>query len=92
MEYIADPKMSICCLLFGSLGISGCLKQKYLLEISFAVFNLLIFALIALTYLQYYPRSMSSINYFVQMLGSIWLVFRIQHNNAKTKRLKEYLA
>lgn len=92
LDYIASPFISSGCFLFGIMGIIGVIKSKYPLEITFAIFNLFVFATIAFTFLSHDPRSMSSINYFVEMLGSIWLVFRIQGNHAKAKRLKEFLA
>lgn len=91
LDYLSQFPYSFCSLVFGFIGLIGVVRGKYMLEMAFAIFNLLLFSLIALTFLRYDPRSMSSINYFVEMLGSIWLVFRIQHNHAKAKRLQEFL-
>lgn len=91
LHWLSNPEISISGIILGILGLIGVIYDIYYCSITFLLFNLLIFSLISLTYLQFDPKSMAAINYFVEMLGSIWLVFRIQHDHYINKNIKKYL-
>jgi len=91
LDYLSSPWAGYIMIFFGLVGLFGVVRGKYYPTITFSIFNVFLFGIIALSFVENDVHSVSGVNYFIEMLGAIWLVFRVQYDRAKFIALREVL-
>ncbi len=91
LQYLTKPIFSIGLFLSGVSGIFGIMQNNHKLNYFFAILNVFILANISISYFIFLPKSVGGINYFIEMLGAVWLSYRLQRDKAKNIRYKSYL-
>ncbi len=90
LNYLVIYPFNILLIFLGLIGLIGALFNQYYLNLIFALSMVFIFSCIGLTFLQHAWETISAGTYFIDMLGTIWLTFRIQLDHAKEKRYLQF--
>jgi len=90
LDYLTYNPVSLSMLFFGLIGLIGLLRGTYTLSFIFSIFNVFFFACVSLTFFKYDSHSVAGVNYFIEMLGAVWLTFRIQNDQAKKNRYSQF--
>lgn len=87
LNYFVSFPINALIALISVLGFVGLFYKKSGLNVIFGVCNVFLFTTVSLTFLLHSPiLSISAGNYFIENLGAIWLLFRIQRNGARIIR------
>ena len=83
LNYLVEFPWNIVLICMGIIGLLSGLLRKQNFNILFAIANVFLFALAFLTFLTHPPEyiSISAGNYGIDLIGAIWLLFRIRKNH-----------
>ena len=73
------------------IGIIGAFTRKFWLNSLFSYLNLLLFSYITLVYFQTDPQSGGGINYAIETLGAIWLLYQIHYRRKRRLEFKRFI-
>lgn len=73
------------------LGIIGAFSKQFWANSLFSFLNLLLFSYITLTYIKTDPQSGGGVNYAIETLGAIWLVYQVHYRRKRRLEFKQFI-